>query len=234
MSLADELKDQINEIIGPDWSITDGLKIPSQDDIGLGTVGKRLELVVLYADIAGSTQLLRDYKDWFVASLAKAFLVCSVRIIRDHDGVITSFDGDRVMAVFHGDSKNSSAAKVALKINWAVKKIINVRVKSAYPKQSGFKLGHCVGIDRSDILVTRSGIRNNNDLVWIGRAANYAAKLSERRTESSTYITKDVYDFLNDDAKYGGNPKRNMWTAVTVDIAGQSTECYKSTWWWEP
>ncbi len=234
MGLSDDLKSEVKKIIGPRWSIRDGRKIPSTDDIALGNEGVRMELVVLYSDIAGSTRLARNYKDWFVAELAKAFLVCCVRIIRDHGGVITSFDGDRVMAVFDGGSKNSNAANTALKINYAVTKIITPRVRERYSDHSSFELGHCTGVDRSKVLVTRSGIRNNNDLVWIGRAPNYAAKLSEQRDGPASYITNEVYDRLNGEAKYGGDSKRNMWTERTVRIAGQSTTCYCSTWRREP
>ena len=33
-----------------------------------------------------------------------------------------------------------------------------------------------LGIDTSKLFVARTGIRKSNDLVWVGRAANYAAK----------------------------------------------------------
>lgn len=234
MGLSDDLESEVKTIIGPQWSIRDGRKIPSTDDIALGNEGVRMELVVLYADIAGSTRLVRAKKDWFVAELAKAFLVCCIRIIRGHGGLVTSFDGDRVMSVFDGGSMNSNAARTALKINYAVTKIITPRIRERYSDQSGFTLGHCTGVARSKVLVTRSGIRNNNDPVWIGRAPNYAAKLSEQRDGPASYITKDVYDMLNDEAKYGGDPKQVMWTEKTVQIAGQSTTCYCSTWRMKP
>lgn len=234
MGLSDDLRSEVKKICSTRWSIEDGRKIPKTEDIGLGNVGKRLELVVLYADLANSTGLVRDFKDWFVAEIAKAFLVCCVRIIRDHDGAITSFDGDRVMAVFHGGQKNSNAARAALKINYAVKEIIVPQIRASYPKRSQFSLGHCVGIDRSEILVARSGIRNNNDLVWIGRAANYAAILSEQRDGRSSYITDDVYDYLLEDAKKGGSPSQDMWARTTVSISGRTKTCYYSTWKWEP
>lgn len=233
MGIAADLRNRVREIIGDTWSITDGKKIPTDDDIGLGNVGTRIELVVLYADLAGSTNLVRDYKDWFAAEVCKAFLVCCVRIIRDHGGVITSFDGDRVMAVFHGGSKNTNAAKVALKINHAVTQIIVPRIHETYPKQSDFRLRHCVGVDRSELLVTRSGIRGNNDLVWIGQAANYAAILSDQRDGPASYITSEVYEYLQDEAKYGKNGER-MWIQRTVTLAGRSVSCYASTWRWEP
>lgn len=233
MGLADDLSNEVRTIIGKRWTIEDGRKIPETDDIGLGNEGTRLELVALYADIANSTGLVRNYKDWFVAEITKAFLVCCVRIIRYHNGVISSFDGDRVMGVFYGNSKNSSAAKAALQINYAVTKIIVPRIRESYSNQASFELGHCTGVDRSSILVTRSGIRNNNDLVWIGRAANYAAILSEQRDGYSSYITEDVYSMLNEKSKYGSSGA-DMWTKQTITIAGRSEVCYGSTWWWKP
>ena len=114
----------------------------------------------------------------------------SCRIIRSDGGEITAFDGDRVMAVYLGDSKNSNAAKSALKINWAVKNVINPAIKKQYPDTS-FEVAQAIGIDTSELFVARTGIRGSNDLVWVGRAANYAAKLCSLRDEGySTFITR--------------------------------------------
>ena len=84
------------------------------------------------------------------------------------------------MAVFIGDAKNSSAARAALKVNFAVQKVINPAIQERYPSE-GYTIKHVVGIDTSHLFVARTGIRGGaNDLVWVGRAANYAAKLSAR------------------------------------------------------
>jgi hypothetical protein len=48
-----------------------------------------------------------------------------------------------------------------------------------------------------------TGIRNSNDLVWVGRAPNIAAKLSSfREAGFASYITADVFAKLNDSAKF--------------------------------
>ena len=69
--------------------------------------------------------------------------------------------------------------------------------------------------------------------VWVGRAANYAAKLCALRENGfASYITGDVFDRMNEDAKIGGNPKQDIWekrrwTAVGIDV-------YRSSWRWAP
>src|SRR5436305_868835 len=76
-----------------------------------------LDATVLYADLADSTGLVQGYKDWFAAEVYKTYLMAASELIKNNDGTITAFDGDRVMGVFIGGSKNSSAARCALQIN---------------------------------------------------------------------------------------------------------------------
>jgi adenylate cyclase len=79
-----------------------------------------------------------------------------------------------------GDTKNTHAAEAALKIDYSLKNVLIPPIKSVYKQQcdDGLVLQQTVGIDVSSAMAVRSVIRNNNDLVWVGRAPNIAAKLS--------------------------------------------------------
>jgi class 3 adenylate cyclase len=221
---------EIRSIFQDKWTIRDGKVVPDTDDIALGNQAVKLDATVLYADMADSTGLVDHYKHEFAAEIYKAYLIGACRVISDLDGTITAFDGDRVMAVFIGDRKNTNAAKCALTLNALVNEV-NSLLKSSYPN-TAFKLRHTVGVDTSDILVVRTGIRNANDLVWVGRAANYAAKLSAIGEEGyPTYITEGVYTRLSDEAKYGGQPRTNMWEKRTW--AAKGIVVYRSSWSWD-
>ncbi|WP_315069768.1 hypothetical protein [uncultured Microbacterium sp.] len=229
MSLADELRDYAKKTHGTTWTRRDGQKVPSTDDITLGNSAVDLNAVVLYADLKDSTGLVKGEPDWFASEVYKNYLYTVSRIIRAHNGTITAFDGDRVMGVFIGGSKNSNAAKVALKINWAVKKILQPAMQEKYPENT-YTLQQKVGIASSKTMVSRTGIRGSNDLVWVGNAANIAAKLAALHTGYSSYITADVYAKLSEETKLGGTPKRDMWTDLGVtDGFGR---IYGSTFWW--
>ena len=132
------------------------------------------------------------------------------------------------MAVFIGEAKNSSAARAALKINYGVQEIINPAIGKMYLSQ-GYSLKHVVGIDTSELFIARTGIRGANDLVWVGRSANHAAKLSGRDGPPSQ-ITADVYDRLNRESKFASDG-RNMWTSSYSREIGNRL-IYTSTWWW--
>jgi class 3 adenylate cyclase len=229
MSLKDDLNSKVAEIFRSKWTKRDGQVVPESDDIKLGNDAVLLKGTVLYADLNESTNLVDRYKPAFAAKIYKAYLHCVAKIITNEGGVITSYDGDRIMAVFIGDSKNSGAARTALKINWARINIIDPAIKKQYPK-TNYSISQVVGIDTSPLFVARTGIRGSNDLVWVGRAANYAAKLSSRSGPPSQ-ITEVVYNCLNNKSKFAQN-RANMWQKTTASELGDST-IYTSTYSWK-
>jgi class 3 adenylate cyclase len=160
--------------------------------------------------MADSTKMVDNSGKWAATETYKTFLLCAAKIIRSQGGAITAYDGDRVMAVFIGDSKNTSAVRAALKIKWAVSNIINPAKKKQYTEDA-YPLQHVVGIDTSELFVANAGVRGAKDLVWVGRAANHAAKLSALPA-SFTYITEAVYNNMADEAKLSSGT--NMWQAV--------------------
>lgn len=87
-----------------------------------------------------------------------------------------------------------------------------------------------MGVDTSDILVARVGVRGDNDLVWVGRAANYAAKLCAMNKGYQTYITASVYNAILDSVTPSKKDKKEMWDVVPWD-ARKDVTVYGSTWW---
>lgn len=229
MGLKDDLTKEVKETFAAQWDVQKAIAVPAEADLRLNANhAKNLDTAtVLYADLDGSTSMVDKY-DWtFSAEVYKTFLRCAAEIIRSESGVITAYDGDRVMAIFTGNLKNTSAVRCALKINFAVCEIIRPALKAQYPSND-FTLKHVVGIDTSPLHTARIGVRGDNDLVWIGRAANYAAKLTTL-SEKATWITKAVYDRLPDDLKStNGIP---MWEARTWTSMNK-LPIYCSTYWW--
>ena len=196
----------------------------------LGNDAVKIDAAVLYADMDGSTALVDNYYDWFAAEVYKAYLHCAAKIIRAEGGHIRSYDGDRVMGIFIGDSKCTDAARCGLKINYAVKQIINPAIAERFPK-SPYEVKQVVGIDTSSLFAARTGIRGSNDLVWVGRAANYAAKLTEQSSWTPTWITAEVYNLLNEKSRISQDGS-DMWSYRSwTEMSGTSVYC--STCWWE-
>jgi len=208
MSLEDDLKAEVRQIYADKWSRRDGRKVPEDTDVTAGNDAVDIEVALLYTDLSESTKLVDNFKDWFAAENYKTFLRCATKIIRNEGGHIRSFDGDRVMGIFIGNAKCTQAVRAGLKINWAVKEIIMPALKRERPNTK-YVMKHVTGIDRSNQMAIKAGIREWNDLAWIGRAANHAAKLTTLSDTYATWITDKVYDVMADEAKFSNGT--NMW-----------------------
>lgn len=209
MSFREEIDNEIKKMLREAWNEREGRTVPESENVPFRNEGVWLNATILYADMADSTDLVDAYRAFFAAEVYKTFLRAVARIIRSESGEITAYDGDRVMAAYIGDSKNSCAVRTALKINYAISQIINPAIKAQYP-QTTYRLKHVVGVDTSKIFVARTGIRGANDLVWVGRAANHAAKLSALTSDYTSRITKEVYDMMHSSVKTS-NDGRSMW-----------------------
>jgi class 3 adenylate cyclase len=229
MAIRPELGAYVERVFGGAWTTREGRKVPEGDDLKLGNDAVELDAVVLYADLADSTELVRRYQPEFAAEIYKNYLYCAGRIIGQNGGAITAYDGDRVMAVYIGESKNSSAARTALQINWAVDQVINPALKAQYPS-SPYVVKQKVGVDASELLVAQTGIRGNHDLVWVGDAANTAAKMAALPTRYASYISEAVYDRLSMDAKFNdGEGSMDMWRFLG-HLAEAGRSVYASNW----
>lgn len=227
MSLLDDLNSNVSEIFRSRWEVRQGRVVPSSEDVSLSNTGVEIDATVLYADIDGSTAMVDSLSSQLAAEIYKAYLICAAKIITHEGGQITAYDGDRIMAVFIGESKNSSAARAGLKINFATQNVVNPALQKIYTSSS-FKLQQTVGIDTSKLLVARTGVRGSNDLVWVGPAANYAAKMSAiSQSPYATWISDAVFDRLNNESKLSDGKlmwDRKTWSGRTI---------HGSSYWWK-
>ena len=168
MSLGDELKAQAQKTLSSQWEHATERSCPRPRASDSETMPSNSKLPrFLYADLSDSTGMVSGQPDYFAAEVYKTFLYTAARVIRSEGGEITAYDGDRVMAVYLGDRKNTSAARSALKINDAVDQIINPAITAQYPNRS-FTLHHVVGIDTQQP-VCRAYRRTGRQRPGVGR-----------------------------------------------------------------
>lgn len=232
MGLADDLQSTVNQIYRTSWQEREGRVVPEAADVALGNDAVTLDGTVLYADLVASTALVKRAKPRFAAEIYKSFLHCAAKVVHAREGVVTAYDGDRIMAVFLGDARDTRAAKAALQINWCMIDVVDKLARERYDLKDWPPFRCTTGVDRSPLFVARTGVRGANDLVWVGRAANFAAKLSDRRVDGvSSWITEDVYRNAAADV-HTSSDGRPMWTRYDWPEGGVPT--YGSGWKWQP
>lgn len=239
MTIADDLNKEIATLLDTKWDTRDGTVIPSSDTVTLKNGAVKMDATFLYADLAGSSVLAQNCPWETTAKIIRTYLTCATRLIKHYNGKIRSFDGDRVMGIFVGGRKNTDAVRCALALNWMVAKVIDPKSTAKFQsiKKNNIKIRHCVGIDTGECRAVRAGIRDNNDLIWVGRAPSFAAKLSDIRSYPySIWISKKVYNTMLDEVRYAvkDGKKINMWYLDEQTFASKAEAVCKTAYRWEP
>jgi adenylate cyclase len=194
MATLSELRDDVNEevstILASDFKIdvtdtfvvphsTDGLStFPNLDAKTQGT--KLIETAVLYVDMRRSTALSLKHKRNTVAKLYSASVRAMTRCAAMYGGEMRGIIGDRVMMLFDSGNCFTQAVDTAVLINSVCQYIINEHFEHN-------EVTFGIGIDYGSMLAAKTGIRRHGNaqqsyrsLVWLGRPANVASKLTDQ------------------------------------------------------
>lgn len=239
MALKEDLQKNIDEYFSGTYEITNGNVIPSVTDIEFGKKGREIELAMLFIDIRESTKIVDGFRRTTSARMYKSFLYGVSKIARENNGELRSFNGDGVLVVFAGDTKRTNAVKTAMQMSYFCKNILKPKIESYFLNNnqlSDLEFDFGVGIDVGKVLIVRGGIKgeNNNDLVWVGNATNYAVKLSSLSKDGHhIYISEDVYKNMTEKTKYhtSNGQKIDMWESRTWTDKGGIT-IYRSNYTW--
>lgn len=172
-------------------------RVPQSRDFLSGDEVFEIDGCLLFADHAGTTALFDKYESKIGLWVLRAYLYCATAVIRNYGGTVSAFEGDAVMGAFVGNDKENRAVKTAFGIEWLVRNVIQKKYMEIHPNYS-HNIRHAVGIDVSNLLVAKTGVWNDNDIVWAGSAANHSANYTRIYSdEYSTHISHAVYQRLD-------------------------------------
>lgn len=173
---------------------------------------KLLESCVLYVDIRDSAKISAAKQPRTLAKMYSSFVRSMIECARYYGGHVRNIIGDRVMVVFDKEDCFKKAADTAVLMNSVSQYILNKRIKSI-----DFKCG--IGIDYGKMLITKSGaIRHGAEkefyrtLVWLGKPANTASRLTDMAFKTQTWSESGVRR-----GNYYSHLKEWFWWDETYD-----------------
>lgn len=230
MRRAETIEASIHDILAEPLEARPGWFVPRSADVSLARGAVVIEGAFLYADLAGSAAIAAACPWATTARILRAYLTAATRLMRMHGGEVRSFDGDRAMAVFAGDEACSRAVRCALEIQYVTDEVLAPAARQRFSsvRRAGVEIRQACGVDVGVVRAVRTGIRNNNDLIWVGRAASLAAKLSDLRAYPyCTFITAAVHDQLWEDLLEHLDGA-NLWERRQFAFAGGVQQIYRS------
>lgn len=198
------MRNMINDVRVKGFSYSTSLNVPSLSDCDLtyesgdAKKGKCIETCVLFVDIRNSIELTRKHNSETMGRIYTAFTKGVLNAAREYNGYVRNIIGDRVMVVFPVSNCFVNAVNCAITINHISQMINEVFTSVDF---------HCgIGIDYGEMRVIKVGIERrgnenaeNKGLVWVGKPANLASRLTDfagKTVEDEFYnVTGDFYHY---------------------------------------
>jgi len=183
MSLKDDIKKKVSDIVDSDFEVEEVTYVPNIDDnkLTFGNKGLRFEATVLHIDMRGSTKILNNHNKTSVAKIHMSYFHTIVKVARSLGGSVRSFNGDSMLVFFPGKTRQtlSNAVKAAMWMKYIISDS-KEGINNTLLKYSEIDFG--IGLDDGEILCTKIGIggeSSNKGLFWAGNPVNKSVKLSD-------------------------------------------------------
>ena len=161
-------------------------------------VFSKLDMVVLYVDLVGSTTMALEMPSEKIAIIMSSFAQEMAAVIRQHNGYVLKFVGDAVIGYFVAENNSLLTADNA--VNCA-KSMITVIQKGINPILDQYDYPDLlvkIGVDFGQNIVVRYGSDEQNSHVdLMGPAMNIAAKIQNMATPDQILIGNDVYERIH-------------------------------------
>ncbi|HSF50490.1 MAG TPA: adenylate/guanylate cyclase domain-containing protein [Nitrososphaeraceae archaeon] len=169
-------------------------------DFLLNHVDSKLSLVVMYADLVGSTKMSMVLPVERMAKIIKAFSHELSSVVESYNGFVLKYVGDAVIAFFTTGFNKYLSSDTAFQ---CAKSMINVIENGINPilekdKDDYPKLAVKIAIDEGENLVIQYGYDKSAPIDLIGYHMNVAAEIEESLTEPNKIsVGNNVYELLH-------------------------------------
>ncbi|QLH02880.1 adenylate cyclase [Nitrosopumilus cobalaminigenes] len=170
--------------------------IDESDQFLRKNVFSKLDMVVLYVDLVGSTTMTLEMPPEKIAIIISSFSQEMAAVIRQHHGYVLKFVGDAVIGYFVGDKMQTGDNAVN-----CAKSMISIIQKGINPILNQYDYPDLmvkIGVDFGQNIVVRYGADVDNSHVdLMGPAMNIAAKIQNMAKPNQILIGSDVYQRLH-------------------------------------
>ncbi len=161
-------------------------------------VSSRVDMIVLYVDLVGSTDITLSLPEEKVAIIIGSFAQEMAAVITHHDGYILKFVGDAVIGYFIAEALPLLAADNAVNCAKAMITIVEKGMNPILNQYDYPELKIKIGMDFGKNIIVRYGADKEKSHVDIlGPAMNIASKIQSICEPNQILIGEDIFTRLH-------------------------------------
>jgi len=161
-------------------------------------VSSRVNMVILFVDLVGSTEITLSLPEEKVAIIIRSFAQEMSNVIRRHDGYVLKFVGDAVIGYFVAEALPLLASENAVSCAKAMVAVIERGMNPILNQYDYPELKIKTGMDFGKNIIVRYGSDKEKSHVDIlGPSMNIASKIQHIAYPNQILIGEDVYKRLH-------------------------------------
>jgi adenylate cyclase len=166
----------------------------------LNYVSSKIPLIIIYADLVGSTSMSMTLPVDNLVTIIRAFTHQISHVVDSHDGYVLKYVGDAVISFFPGHViKNKySASDTSVECGKSMINVIKEEINAILNKIYGYpELFAKIGIDAGQNAIVQYGYEQLSPIDILGYSMNIAAKITSQTGANKVSIGDNVYKSLD-------------------------------------
>jgi adenylate cyclase len=164
-------------------------------------VNSKVSLVIMYADLVGSTNMSMTLPVDKMVTIIRAFTFEMTSIVRSYGGYVLKYVGDAIIAFFPSGYNKLLACDKAVQ---CAKSMITVLKNGINPILNQYDypdLAIKIGIDEGENVIVQYGHDLSSLIDILGYSISITAKITSLTNPNKITIGKDVYEVLHPEIK---------------------------------
>jgi class 3 adenylate cyclase len=166
-------------------------------DFLLKHVNSKVELVVMYADLVGSTKMSMTLPAEKMVTIIYAFSYELSSIIESHGGYVLKYSGDAVISFFPSSFNKLLVCDKSVQCG---KSIINIILKGLNPILKNYdypELAVKIGLDDGENIVVQYGNDKSSPIDILGYCMNVTSKITSLTGPNKVSIGENAFKLLH-------------------------------------
>jgi len=199
----------------------------------LNHVSSKIPLVIMYADLVGSTNMSMTLPADKLTTIIRAFTYEMSQVVYSHEGYVLKYVGDAVISFFPASYNKLLACDRAVQCAKSMLAVVKNGINPILNQYDYPELNVKIGMDEGENVIVQYGHDKSSQIDILGYCMNIAAKITSLTGPNKISIGEDVYKMLHpsirakfremklnpDDWKYTNRQTGKLYKVYTL-VAG--------------
>jgi class 3 adenylate cyclase len=187
----DQTQERFSRALRKRYQYESNLK-PAQEFL-LDHVNSKISLVVMYADLVGSTNMSMTLPVDKMVTIIRGFAYEMSHVIRHYEGYVLKYVGDAVIAFFPSIFDKSFACNKAVHCAKSMINTIEYGITPVLNQLNYPDLQVKIGLDEGENVIIQHGHDKSSHIDILGYTMNRAAKITSLASPNTIMIAEGVY-----------------------------------------